>query len=305
MGTNVKIDTFPAVSSSRVSLLVTGTRSSASITTTDPGYSDVVPTSEKTGQTWKYTTTAPAGNWNTNGFDDNGWAAGSGEFGVADAQRANVRTTWNTPDIWLRKTFNPSVLSAADLDALKLKVDHDEDVEIYINGMLAGSAPGYTPYTYVYLDLSAAAKSALISNSNNLIAVHCHQTTGGQIVDVGIVKQVLDGAGATNTCPQINEFDVYREFRTITTSVGVGGTISPTGVVTVYSGDSQTFTITPNSGYAVDQVLVDGTNNPAAVAGGCTLSAASLRITPLPPDSGWPFRPTPYPARSWSLPATD
>jgi len=48
---------------------------------------------------------------------------------------------------------------------------------------------------------------------------------------------------------------------TITASAGTGGTISPSGAVTVYSGKNQTFTITPNTGYAIAGVLVDGVDN--------------------------------------------
>lgn len=45
---------------------------------------------------------------------------------------------------------------------------------------------------------------------------------------------------------------------TITASAGTGGSISPSGSVPVQDGGSQTFTITPNSGYAISNVLVDG-----------------------------------------------
>ena len=50
---------------------------------------------------------------------------------------------------------------------------------------------------------------------------------------------------------------------TITASAGTGGTISPSGTVNVASGGSQTFTITPNVGYAVSQVTVDSVNQGA------------------------------------------
>ena len=46
-------------------------------------------------------------------------------------------------------------------------------------------------------------------------------------------------------------------YKTITASSGTGGTISPSGVVDVSSGANQTFTVTPNSGYKFNQVLVD------------------------------------------------
>ena len=45
---------------------------------------------------------------------------------------------------------------------------------------------------------------------------------------------------------------------TITASASAGGTITPSGTVNVNYGDSKTFTITPNSGYKISNVKVDG-----------------------------------------------
>lgn len=45
---------------------------------------------------------------------------------------------------------------------------------------------------------------------------------------------------------------------TITASAGTNGTISPTGSVTVAAGGSSSFTITPNGGFIIDDVFVDG-----------------------------------------------
>jgi hypothetical protein len=44
---------------------------------------------------------------------------------------------------------------------------------------------------------------------------------------------------------------------TITASASVGGTVSPAGDIIVYENSSQTFTITPDLGFAVSDVLVD------------------------------------------------
>ncbi len=44
----------------------------------------------------------------------------------------------------------------------------------------------------------------------------------------------------------------------ITASASAGGTISPAGDILVYENSSKTFTITPNVGFAVDDVVVDG-----------------------------------------------
>lgn len=53
---------------------------------------------------------------------------------------------------------------------------------------------------------------------------------------------------------------------TITASAGANGNISPSGTVTVNSGANQTFTITPNAGYAVQDVVVDSTTSLGAVS---------------------------------------
>jgi len=45
---------------------------------------------------------------------------------------------------------------------------------------------------------------------------------------------------------------------TITVSAGSGGTISPSGTITVNSGESKTFTIISDSGYKISDVKVDG-----------------------------------------------
>jgi uncharacterized protein (DUF2141 family) len=55
---------------------------------------------------------------------------------------------------------------------------------------------------------------------------------------------------------------------TITASSGENGTITPNGTITVNQGDDQEFTFTPNNGFQIAQVLIDGVNNPSAVASG-------------------------------------
>lgn len=48
--------------------------------------------------------------------------------------------------------------------------------------------------------------------------------------------------------------------KTITASAGKGGSISPSGDVVVDHGSDQTFTITPDAGYEIIDVIVDGTS---------------------------------------------
>ena len=157
-------------------------------------FATVLPTSQATGQTWKYTTTVPASNWVATSFDDSAWSSGPGGFGTAGTPGAVVRTTWNTADIWLRRAFNPGALTAQQVSNLVFNLHHDEDVEVYFNGVQVFSAPGYIS-AYLHFPFTDAARAALRLNATNTLAVHCHQTTGGQYVDVGLdVKTVLAAA---------------------------------------------------------------------------------------------------------------
>ena len=90
-----------------------------------------------------------------------------------------MRTDWHTSDIWLRR----EVELAQAPTSPHLMLYHDEDCEVYVNGKLVASATGYTT-GYVLIPVT---DPGVFQAGKNLIAVHCHQTSGGQGIDVGIV----------------------------------------------------------------------------------------------------------------------
>jgi Glycosyl hydrolases family 2, sugar binding domain/Glycosyl hydrolases family 2, TIM barrel domain/Glycosyl hydrolases family 2 len=142
-----------------------------------------VPTSQDTGQPWRYSTDKPSGNWYAVAFDDTAWKEGLGVLGTVNTPGANVRTTWNTPDVWARLTFGVVVVNPANI---LLSVLHDEDAEIYLNGVLAATVKGHTG-SYEELAILPEAKATL-KPGKNVMAVHCHQTGGGQSIDVGLIE---------------------------------------------------------------------------------------------------------------------
>src|SRR5205085_11024094 len=142
-----------------------------------------VATSRQSPAAWHYTTHQPTSDWLAAGFDDSQWSTGPGGFGSRGTPGAAIGTEWRTPDIWLRRAFS---LAEADLAAASLLVHHDEDAEIYINGVLARRLTGFTS-DYELVDLEPSARDALHAGKNTL-AVHCHQTQGGQYIDVGLVE---------------------------------------------------------------------------------------------------------------------
>jgi hypothetical protein len=150
----------------------------------------VVPTSQTVPQTWLWTTNTPATNWFATTFNPAGWNSGLGGFGTADPG-VTPNTPWTTLGyIYLRRMFNPGALTPGQLSNLTFTIYHDEDVAIYINGVLAGSASGYST-AYVSVPLTAQGLAAIIPNGTNVLAVSCYQTSGGQFIDVGLADQTL------------------------------------------------------------------------------------------------------------------
>jgi hypothetical protein len=143
----------------------------------------VVPTSLEAPQTWRYTLDKPADGWERPDFDDSGWKEGPGGFGEPSTPGSKVRTNWKTNDIWLRRTVE---LPEGQLDGLALAIHHDEDSEIYFNGVQAAAVKGYT-VDYVVVPLDAKGVAAL-REGKNVIAIHCNQKGGGQYIDVGLVR---------------------------------------------------------------------------------------------------------------------
>jgi hypothetical protein len=149
----------------------------------------LVPTSQQKPQTWRYAMDNPGAKWYAADFDDSRWKSGPGGFGTEGTPGAVVRSQWSGSDIWIRRTFTLDQVPAE----VQLSVHHDEDAEVYVNGVLAAKLTGYTT-DYVATPLSAAARRAL-KKGENVIAIHCRQTTGGQYIDAGIVQVIPPGEG--------------------------------------------------------------------------------------------------------------
>lgn len=151
----------------------------------EPVFREVMPTSQLNGSKWRYTFNLPGSEWNQPTFDDSVWAEGLSGFGTNGTPGGVVRTEWKTSDIWLRREFE---WPAGESTEPVLKVYHDDDVEIYINGVAAGRSRGANS-EYEEITLSAKGLAAFKSGKN-LIAVHCHQIDGGQYIDLGISIEV-------------------------------------------------------------------------------------------------------------------
>jgi hypothetical protein len=147
---------------------------------------DIVPCSLTRQVAWRFTTSKPSDAWTTPAFDAASWSEGLNGFGTP-AGKGRVGSEWKTQDIWLRHEFSLTTVPKH----LILRLLHDEDVEVYLNGVLAFRASGFVA-RHVDGDIEGPALAAL-KPGRNVIAVHCHQTVGDQHIDVGLLE-VIDAA---------------------------------------------------------------------------------------------------------------
>lgn len=131
----------------------------------------------------RFTTAAPRDGWRDRDFDDSTWDSGPAGFGTEGTPGATVRTHWNSSDLWLRRN---AIIPRIALSDPQLLVHHDEDCEIYVNGVLAASLTGYTT-SYQLVKLSPDAARIIRAGGPVTFAAHCRQTGGGQYLDFGLV----------------------------------------------------------------------------------------------------------------------
>jgi len=131
---------------------------------------------------YKYVVEKPADEWIKEGFDDNAWKTGLAPFG--HEQNRTIKTEWTTADIYLRKTFE---YDGGDFKKGGLVMCHDEDTEVYVNGQKIFGVGGFVVNYHMH-PVTDELKKALKKGANT-IAVHTHQTQGGQYIDLAILVE--------------------------------------------------------------------------------------------------------------------
>ncbi len=114
-----------------------------------------------------------------------------GQEGLARPARRKtpvIGTTWDTPDIWLRREL--IVPEGTNPANIQLRVYHDEDIDGILGrrARFSGQSGYLTAYNLV--EIRPTALKLLMPGKKFVLAVHCHQTGGGQGVDVGLVDVV-------------------------------------------------------------------------------------------------------------------
>jgi len=131
-----------------------------------------------------------------------------------------------------------------------------------------GSSVTYTPTNYaVFITQPQNGKitvSKQIVKTGDTITI---TVTPNKRYKVEKVTYKLDGGAETELAGnQITVTDknititatLNHKTHEITSSAGVNGTISPSGITTVLEGNNQAYQITPDTGYAIDTITIDG-----------------------------------------------
>ena len=98
------------------------------------------------------------------------------------------------------------------------------------------------------------AKDATTSEEGNIEYWYC-EACGKYFSDNAATKEITQ---AETVIPKRQSSGSNYSYYTIKATAGTGGSISPSGNVSVREGRDQTFTITPDKGYAVANVKIDG-----------------------------------------------
>ena len=151
---------------------------------TDQAYDIVLPSSEEKDYNFSYTENSPKGDWKAADFSAGDWKTGAAPFG--DVSQF-AKTAWTTKNLWVRRSFD---VSNPMLKDLALKLNHDDNIEVYLNGTLIYSHRGWTNNKFVYIPVEEAVIKSL-KKENNILAIHIANTAGGAWLDAGLVSKAV------------------------------------------------------------------------------------------------------------------
>lgn len=143
-------------------------------------YKTILAAADEKAYQFSFTETAPKKEWNAVDFDASAWKSGAAPFGDLWAQAG---TEWKSNKLWAIRSFQ---LSQDIPEQLYLKISHDDNVEVYLNGLQILDKKGFTEHKYDYIPIKGAALKSL-KKGNNALAIRIENTGGGQWLDAGLV----------------------------------------------------------------------------------------------------------------------
>ncbi|WAC11389.1 glutaminase family protein [Dyadobacter pollutisoli] len=153
-----------------------------------PVMKTILPTAKQYGYTAKFTTVKPDPEWwYKEGYNISNWKQAPAPFATKEKNDAMLRSgTEFEKEVWYRREFT---LTAVDFEKPTLNIFHDDDVQVYINGVPAYDCGPCFTSDYEFKPISASARKALKKGKNTL-AVYCKNGVGPGYIDVGLVDEI-------------------------------------------------------------------------------------------------------------------
>jgi hypothetical protein len=158
---------------------------------TEKSYTTILPAGDELNYTASYTETMPSGNWMLPAYDESNWKKGVAPFGDDKDQ---VKTLWTSKNIWIRRKFT---INETITQPLFLKLQHDDNVEVYLNGELVYKLKGWT-HKFVIIPLNEVITRSL-KKGENLLAIHVENTDGEAWLDAGLVTETKSSTSGHET----------------------------------------------------------------------------------------------------------
>ena len=158
----------------------------------------IAPMADEGGWQARYTREVQQDGWQKPDFNDAAWREGTAAFGSPDLSYVRTRWSEENSDLYVRRTID---VTAADLqEELMLIYSHDDVFELFINGTKVADT-GETWREGIRLPLNDELKK-LLHPGKNVIASHCHNTTGGAYTDFGLYSKVKTDNGGVQLATQ-------------------------------------------------------------------------------------------------------
>lgn len=156
-----------------------------------PNYQTILSTSEEGDCQVDYTLEKPQGDWTALNYSASGWQSGSAPIGDQEF----AKTRWESDDIWVRRSFD--VADVEEINELFLKLHHDDNIEVFLNGKPVYDTEGWTTsFTYIPLE------KEMLKPGENVLAIHLRNTAGGRYLDFGLADRLKDEANQTQLAQQ-------------------------------------------------------------------------------------------------------
>jgi hypothetical protein len=163
------------------------------------------------------------------------------------------RVAQTSLDTWVLDV--DSTPASCSLTASNLSSTSGGGTTTYTITASAGSNGSISPSGSVTVNSGASQSFTITPNSGyNVSSVTVDGSSQG-----AITSYTFSNVTANHSISATFQQQTVTQY-TITASAGTGGSISPSGSAKVNQGASQSFTITPSSGYTVSSVTVDGVN---------------------------------------------